>query len=255
MEFASQLQQATGKGYLSYSSVKHALNDIRLWEMYMAGQLRKESQALSFGSVYDTLLFEPEKYESLYHTFDDKEICAEIGGKNPRATKKYKEWKEDLYVDAKALGKDVVSEDDYIMAIDMISRLDDCGLLESHLTGEVQLEFNSWIEDIPVRGFLDCKIPGTIIDSKSTRSIGGFKRDIFNFGYDIQAYIYTSVFPDNEFAWVAQEKAYPYLPALVHASEETLRSGEYKFWKAVDAIKHHFQLDRPASTFYKEFYV
>lgn len=255
MEFATKLQEATGKGYLSYSSVKHALNDIRLWEMYMAGQLRKESQALSFGSVYDTLLFEPNEYQNRFHTFDDKDICAEIGGKNPRATKRYKEWKEDLYVDAKAVGKEVVSEEDYIMAIDMISRLDDCGLLETHLTGEVQVEFNSWIDDIPVRGFLDCKVPGIIIDSKSTRSIGGFKRDVFSFGYDIQAYIYTSVFPGNEFAWVAQEKAYPYLPALIHASEDTLRSGEEKFWRAVNTIKNHFITEMPATTFYKEFYV
>ena len=255
MEFATLLQEKVGKGYLSYSSIKHALSDIRLWEMYMAGQLKKESQALSFGSVYDTLLFEPAEYNNRFFTFDDKEICDEIGGKNPRATKKYKEWRDDMTIQAEKEDKRVVSEDDYIMAIDMISRLDDCGLLDSHLTGEVQLEFNSWIEDVPVRGFLDCKIPNAIIDSKSTRSIGGFKRDVFSFGYDIQAYIYTSVFPDNEFAWIAQEKSYPYLPALIHASEDTLSSGEFKFWKAVDAIKNHFAIDRPATSFYKEFYV
>ena len=52
---------AGGQTHLSYSSLKYALGDMRLWEMYMRGQLKKESEALRFGSLYDLLLFEPEK--------------------------------------------------------------------------------------------------------------------------------------------------------------------------------------------------
>ena len=52
-----------GKPHLSYSSLKYALGDMRLWEMYMRGKLKKESEALSFGSLYDLMLFEPDKFK------------------------------------------------------------------------------------------------------------------------------------------------------------------------------------------------
>jgi hypothetical protein len=82
MEFANKLQNITGKDYVSYSSIKYALADMRLFELYMAGKLKKESAALSFGSVYDLLLFEPHKFEEQYVVFDDSEIIESINSKN-----------------------------------------------------------------------------------------------------------------------------------------------------------------------------
>ena len=58
-----------------------------------AGQLKKESDALTFGTLYDMMLFEPEKAHETYFVLDDSDIVADIGGKNPRSTKRYKEWK------------------------------------------------------------------------------------------------------------------------------------------------------------------
>jgi hypothetical protein len=255
MEFANQLVDKVGKEYLSYSSIKYALQDMRLWEMYMAGQLKKESQALYFGSVYDCLLFEPEKYEERFATFDDHEIVAEIGGAKPRTTLKYKKWKKDMETFADTNNLQLVSEEDFAMAIDMINRLDETGLKDSYLTGEVQVEFNSFIGEIPVRGFLDVKGDGFITDSKSCRSVKSFGRDIFSFGYDIQAYIYTSVFPGNDYYWVAQEKSYPYLPALVKATPETIERGKGKFELAINRIMSYLDSDVSTETFYAEFEV
>ena len=61
-----QLAEAVGKGHLSYSSIKYALQDMRLWEMYMRGQLKKESDALTFGSMYDCLLFTPQGSRGMF---------------------------------------------------------------------------------------------------------------------------------------------------------------------------------------------
>ena len=93
MSMRDALQERVGKPHLSYSSLKYALGDMRLWEMYMKGQLKKESDALFFGSLYDLLLFEPEKFNDQYYTLNDADIIADIGGKYPRNTKRYKEWK------------------------------------------------------------------------------------------------------------------------------------------------------------------
>jgi hypothetical protein len=250
MDFALKLQERTGKGYLSYSSLKYALQDMRLFEMYMAGQLRKESDALTFGSLYDDLLFaSSEDVNSKYLVLDDDEIVKEIGGASPRSTKKYKEWLAELTESNNS--KTLVKAEDYDMAIDMITRLQDCGILETYLDGQYQVEFNKFIGEIPVRGFLDClTTDGNIVDLKSARSVSAFKYDAFKFGYDIQAYIYTKVF-GGEFYWVAQEKTFPYLPAVFHASQDTIESGRRKFEKAIATISSYLDSrEKPTTSFY-----
>ena len=62
-----RLTEAVGKPHLSYSSLKYALGDMRLWEMYMRGQLKKESDALHFGSLYD-LLYSNQKNSKMSTT-------------------------------------------------------------------------------------------------------------------------------------------------------------------------------------------
>ncbi len=61
MTMREQLTERVGKPHLSYSSLKYALGDMRLWEMYMKGQLKKESEALTFGSMYDMLCLNQTK--------------------------------------------------------------------------------------------------------------------------------------------------------------------------------------------------
>lgn len=243
----------TGKPYLSYSSIKYALQDMALFELYMQGKLKKESDALNFGSAYDCLLFTPHEFDQRFHVFDDREILEEIGGKNPRATLKYREWKADQ--DDEVGEKSVLTADEYQQAIDMITRLDDSGVLNIYMQGEYQVEFLQTLkikgfEEVPVRGFLDVLGDGFIVDSKSTRSINSFRKDVRFMDYDIQAFLYTTAFGIKDFYWVAQEKSYPYLPAVYKASEETLDSGRGKVERALHIIKEYFEQDKASNTFY-----
>lgn len=246
------LVERTGKQYLSYSSIKYALQDIALFELYMQGKLQKESEALTFGSAYDCLLFTPHEFDSTFFVMDDSEVIRDLGGKNPRVTKAYKEWKKEQ--EALAEGKTVLSIEDYQQCLDMITRLDDSKVLSIYLDGDYQVEFHQKLdiggEVIPFRGFLDCLGQGFIADSKSSRSVKGFTRDVRFFGYDIQAFLYTHAFGIQDFYWVVQEKAYPYLPAVYKASEETLDSGKRKVARALNIIREHYQQDKPSSTFF-----
>jgi len=253
MTLRKQLTESVGKGHLSYSSMKYALGDMRLWEMYMRGQLKKESDALYFGSLYDMLLFEPEKAKDLYFVIDDADIVSEIGGKSPRSTKKYREFKAEAI--EKNSGKQIASREDWKKAKEMIERLEACGLRNSYLKGKYQVEFNEDIDGVPVKGFLDCLGDGFITDSKSSRSISKFRYDVNSWSYDIQAYIYTSVFGIKDYYWVVQEKAYPFYPALVKCSDETLFKGEMKFNEALDNIKTWLKEGSPTQNHYAEFTV
>ena len=248
-----KLTEAVGKPHLSYSSLKYALGDMALWEMYMRGQLKKESDALTFGSLYDMMLFEPEKVNDQFYNLDDSDIIADIGGKYPRNTKKYREWK--AQVAEENSDKTLISSEDWKKASEMIERLEACGLLSSYLSGKYQVEFNEDIDGVPVKGFLDCLGDGFITDSKSSRSVSKFRYDVNSFSYDIQAYIYTSVFGIKDYYWVVQEKAYPFYPALVKCSDDTLFKGEMKFNQAVGNIKQWLTEGSPTQNHYAEFIV
>ena len=106
-----------------------------------------------------------------------------------------------------------------------------------------------------VRGFLDCLGDGFITDSKSSRSVDKFRYDVNSWSYDIQAYIYTQVFGIKDYYWVVQEKAYPFYPALVKCSDETLFKVEMKFNEAVGNIKQWLTEGSPTETSYAEFIV
>jgi len=250
-----KLIEAVGKGHLSYSSIKYALGDMRLWEMYMRGELKKESEALTFGKMYDMMLFEPEKASDTYYTMDDSEVIAEIGGKSPRMTKRYKEWKAQLEQITQNADKELVSKESMQQAKEMIERLDACGIREEYLQGEYQVEFNEEIDGVPVKGFLDCLGDGYITDSKSARSINKFKYDVNSWCYDIQAYLYTKVFGIDDFYWVVQEKVYPYYPAVVKCSKETLMRGEMKYHEALENIVEWLDHGKETETHYAVFEV
>ncbi len=252
-KWISQMIERTGKPYLSYSSIKYALQDIALFEMYMMGKLKKDSEALQFGSAYDCLLFTPEAFDERFFVMDDTEVVNKLladGAKSPRATTIYKDWKAEM--DASIGERVILSLEDHQQIIDMVDRLNECGIIEIYLSGDYQVEFNEEVNGIPFRGFLDCKGNGFISDSKTTRSMSVFRSDVKYLGYDIQAYLYCKVFGYEDFYWVAQEKSYPYVPAVYKASEQTLRFGEEKFNRAINTIREHFERDKPSSSFYLE---
>ena len=256
MNMRDRLTESVGKPHLSYSSLKYALGDMRLWEMYMRGQLKKESQALTFGSLYDMMLFEPDNVRDRFYCLDDSDIVATIGGRNPRNTKKYREWKAEALQTTENADKELVSTEEWKTAEDMIERLKVSGLYDKRFAGgKYQVEFNVDLDGVPLKGFLDCLQDDCIIDSKSSRGINKFKWDVSGWSYDIQAYIYTKVFDIKDFYWVVQEKTFPYFPADVKCSEETLFKGEMKFHEAVENINAWLDGDRQSDKHYAEFIV
>jgi len=249
-----------GKSHLSYSSLKQALGDMAQFDRYMKGELKYKSDALSFGTLYDMLLFERDVAMDKYVILSQDKILSWCsaktqGSKKPSLTKEYKEVKEQAESEHAEKGKIICSPDDWKMANDMIDRLDACGLIDSHLKGDYQVGFTEELDGIQVKGFLDCLGNGFISDSKSTKSVEKFRYSVRDFSYDIQAYIYTKVFNIKNFYWVAQEKTYPYLPALIKCTDETLFVGGMKFTNAVTRIEDFLDRDYNPATDYLQYEV
>ena len=243
IDIPKALEERYGKSHLSYSSLKVALTDMAQFDLYMKRELKFESPALAFGTMYDMMLFEPEKVSKSYYIMDDDEIISSLSDRakkssKPKMTKEYKDLKEVYESNANGKGLTMVTKSDYDQAKTMIDRLENCGLADQYLSsGNYQVEFNEMLGPIKVRGFLDCLGDGYIVDSKSTKSVSKFRYSVRDFSYDIQAYIYTKVFGVDEFYWLVQEKTAPYLPAIVECSEETLFAGEMKFNDAIERIE------------------
>lgn len=260
MDIQNELQKRYGKSHLSYSSLKQALGDPMNFDRYMKGELKYESDALSFGTLYDMLLFEREKamdtvmivsHDVIMDKCSDKTRAA----KNPKLTNEYKAVIAAMKTEAIEENKIICSPDDWKQANEMIDRLADCGLIESHLNGTYQVEFNEELDGVLIKGFLDCLGSNYISDSKSTKSVEKFRYSVRDFSYDIQAYIYTKIFNIKDFYWVVQEKNYPYLPALVKCSENTLFTGEMKFQSAVSAIEKFLSEPKEFNQYYIEYEV
>ena len=258
MEFAKAIMDATGKGYVSASSLKYAITgskdfDMEAWRLNMLGELKKTSKAFTFGGFFDSLLLTPSETWNRYVVLNDDEICAEIGGKNPRATKRYKEWKAEQMGD-----KELITAVENNVAKVMVKRLRNSEVvdyetgeivkLDRFIQGEAQQEFNTWIGDVPVRGFLDVLGDGFITDVKtSSRSLSQFKWDVRDYNYDLQAWMYCEVFGITDFYWLVQTKDKPYTCGLFKATDETLANGERKFYDAVGNISN-WLIEEPKET-------
>ncbi len=66
---------------------------------------------------------------------------------------------------------------------------------------------------------------------------------------------HCEVFGVKKFYWLVQEKTYPYLPAVVECSEETLFTGEMKFHDAVERITRFLEGGQSPDQDYVEFRV
>ena len=241
-EFRQKLMERYGKEHLSYSSIKHALGDMRYFDMYMKGEIKKESQALTFGSMYDMFLFEPEKAREHYVVINPDDVLGWLSekaqsSKNPKLTAEYKARVAEMEFEVHEKGQEIVSLQDYEDAQSMIQRLKDTGLYKLYLEGNrFQVEMLEEIDGILVKGYIDCLADNMVIDSKSTRSMDKFRYDVGSFCYDIQAFLYTKGTGVKDFYWLVQEKKAPFYPGIVRCKDTTLFTGEMKYNEAIGNI-------------------
>lgn len=82
-----------GKKMLSFSSLKAFRSSPKDFIEYVFKE-KVQTDAMLLGTMIHCLILEPDKFAERYTIMDDTDICVNIGGAKPRATNKYKEWKE-----------------------------------------------------------------------------------------------------------------------------------------------------------------
>ena len=205
---------------------------------------QKETQALIFGRAQHCLLFEPEMFESRFYAIDDTEICEEIGGKVPRATKKYKEWKAEI-LDRNTHRQELSIEDmtdiknmiEVALSIPQVKELVDSAKMR-------EVIYEKTIKEVKCKCKVDAiNSPHFILDYKSTRhpaTLFNWPRIERERRYNRQASFYRDITGARSFWWILQEKTYPYTVALIEQSEDSYQQGVEEYELAIDKFKKFF---------------
>lgn len=178
---------------------------------------REESPALLFGSMFHTLVLEPDLFDSQYA----------IAPECDRRTAKGKEiWQG--FLDQSA-GKKAINAHDFSVAQKMLDNIQSHTLARKLLTAGKPEQSVLYKDESGV----DCKARADwlrenfIVDLKTTddASPKGFAKSIANYRYQVQAVHYQKGFDLDRFVFVAVEKKPPYAVAVYILDEDAIYNG------------------------------
>jgi hypothetical protein len=177
--------------HLSYSSISAFKNSPRTFIDYKLG-VKEETESMQYGSMLHCLVLEPDDFFNRYHTIQDGDICNQIGGAKPRATKAYKEWYQEAV--GKAGDKQIVENNDYvaakIAAENIRTNRASAKILNMAIEKEKALEWE--FKNFKFKGFIDGDGEKIIFDLKTCTDASPqkFQREIVQRGYYMQAAMY-----------------------------------------------------------------
>ncbi len=177
--------------HLSYSSISAFKNSPRKFIDYKTG-VKDETDAMLYGSMLHCLVLEPDDFFNRYHIIEDLDICNQIGGAKPRATKVYKEWYQTALQEAGE--KKIVETNDYhaarIAAANVTNNRASAKILSMADQREKPLDWE--FKNFKFKGFIDGDGEKIIFDLKSCpdASPQKFQREIMQRGYYMQAAMY-----------------------------------------------------------------
>lgn len=199
----------THEDHLSYSSLSAFKSSPKAFIDYKLG-VKEETESMLYGAMLHCLVLEPDDFFNRYHCLDDRDICNQIGGAKPRATKQYKEWKE-VAMQA-AAGKTLVETDDYlaakIAADNILYNRASRKVLDLSATREKPIEWE--FKNFKFKGFIDGDGEKAIFDLKTCPDARPkkFHRTIVDNGYYLQAamYLYATGIPKDYYIIAVDKK-------------------------------------------------
>lgn len=209
---------------------------------YEKGQEDKASFA--FGRAAHCLLLEADSFNSRFYSVDDTEICDEIGGKRPTATKVYKEWLENIKTEN--AHRQLLSLDDMMHINNMVDKAMSYPQVREMVEAALYREriYSSELEGVNCKIKVDAINPSNFIldykTSKDPATLYNFGNSIKKYSYDRQGAFYKDVAKTDSFWFLAQEKTYPYTVCLAEMSPQTYEDGQVKYKRGLSMYKEHF---------------
>lgn len=200
---------------------------------YIEGNQPERTPAMLFGSALHTLVLEPEMFAEEYAIAPVINRRTKVGKADWAAFQELNKEKEILSVEDH---EELMRIYDSVMSVPFVESILLDGIAESSLyhtdeeTGKLVKVRPDWITE------------GVIVDIKTAidGSPEGFSKACFNFGYHIQAAMYSEVTEKvtgrtiDDFVFIVVEKKEPYAVAVYRTSRDMLFKGHEEYRAALD---------------------
>lgn len=227
---------------------------------YKYGEPFVETPEIIFGRAYHCYILQPEKFKKDYYVFDDSMIFDTLianGAKSPRATKEYKEWKDEQF--SMNDGKTFIDKQDFermqamkgkLLTHPYANVLISKGIPEKGLIGEIETKSGQ----IGIKLIPDLRNDNkrVCIELKTTirASRDDFPKEAANYDYHIQAAFYSDMlelyYNDGrpvKFIFIAQEKRMPFAFNIFEADPQFISQGRYEYENLLSLYKYCLDRD------------
>jgi hypothetical protein len=189
-----------------------------------------ETPSMAFGTAVHTALLEKDDFYDIYYPMP------EIGDLRKKENKQLKAEAEE-----KAEGKILLSHQDYQRIKHIIQNFKKNKLAQHYCRGEVELSHYLEFNDVPVRVRPDVinHVSGFITDVKTCQDASpeAFRRDVWKWGYHLQAAFYMDMLEVDTFKFVCVEVNHPYTVVVHTLDDEFIKLGRKKWQQALDDWK------------------
>lgn len=207
------------------------------------------SKAFEIGTAIHTLCLEGRKI------YNEENYI--INEKIDRRTKVGKAAMEDHV--AKSKGRTIIEWADHYMIEELFKNFNRNKKAVEYCQGTVELSHYTELDGVPVKVRPDCinVEKGFISDIKTTQSANpkDFKREIFKFGYHLQAAFYSDALgvPAENFRFIAMQKNYPFTVEVYALSDDTIQRGRDAYLAALGHWKEYLETGIPSGFMWDEY--
>jgi len=193
----------------------------------------KESPAMALGTAVHQAILEPHEFFDNYHVIHkiDKRTKA---GKD--------EYKKQIEL---ADNKIVLESDTHEIIKSITQEFKKNKLAQHYCKGEMELSHYTKMNGIDVRVRPDCinTVSNFISDVKTCQdnSPSAFKRDVYNWGYHLQAAFYMDVCNIDNFKFIACQTKYPYTVEVYTLDEKDIEFGRMGYKNALRQWEKYLQ--------------
>jgi len=213
---------ASGLKIIHKKSVYHLIN-----------QQFKETPAMALGTAVHQAILEPHDFHDIYHVIEKID-------KRTKAGKEEYQKQIDL-----AQGKIIIEDDIHEIIKSILGDFRQNDLAQKYCKGEIELSHYTKYEGIDVRVRPDVinHVSDFITDVKTCQdnSPQAFKRDVYNWGYHLQAAFYMDMCGINNFRFIACTTKYPYTVEVYTLDEKDIEFGRMAYKNAFKQWKKYLE--------------
>jgi len=221
--------------YHSHSSISASgLKTIHKKSVYhLINQQFKETPAMALGTAVHQAILEPHDFHDIYHVIEKID-------KRTKAGKEEYQKQIDL-----AQGKIIIEDDIHEIIKSILGDFRQNDLAQKYCKGEIELSHYTQYEGIDVRVRPDVinHVSDFISDVKTCQdnSPQAFKRDVYNWGYHLQAAFYMDMCGINNFRFIACTTKYPYTVEVYTLDEKDIEFGRMAYKNAFRQWKKYLE--------------